>query len=131
MLRRYLAITGVLAVGLVAAVVPAFGKGKPPADPSISLNQSNPALGTYATFTTMYPSGTKNPRVQVECYQSGSLVYGDSGTPTYAFLLGAASSLWLANGGPANCEADLLNVYYQGGQQQVVPLASTTFNAAG
>jgi hypothetical protein len=136
MLRRYLVLTGVLLIGLMAAVVPAFGKGKQ-SDPSITLNSPagasgiQPSLGSTVTFTTVYPSGTKNPRVQVLCYQNGALVYGESGTPSYAFLLGGASSLWLASGGPANCEADLLDVYYQGGQQQVVPLASTTFNATG
>jgi hypothetical protein len=136
-MHRRLVLAGVLVVAFAAAAVPAFAKGGKPSDPSITLNgptngaSVQPSLGSTVTFTTTYPSSTKNPRVQVLCYQNGALVYGESGSPDYAFVLGGGSSQWLANGGPANCEADLLDVYYQGGQQQVVWLASTTFNAAG
>ena len=120
MIRRYLAVAGVLAVALVAAAVPAFGKGKP-GDPSITLNAPSsaagvqPALGDYVTFTTVIPGNVQNPRVEVLCYQNGALVYGEAGSPANAFLLGGGGSLWLNAGGGAACVANLYYFTWNGG----------------
>jgi hypothetical protein len=139
--RRRIALTAFAAAALALASVPAIavaGKGGNhgggnlgAADASISLNESGPALGSWVTFTTSYPSNTKNPRVQVMCYQNGNLVYGEAGSPDHAFLLGGASSDWLRNKGPASCKADLMDLYWNGQTQQVDWLKSTTFDAAG
>ena len=109
--------------------------------PSISLNTvsggagaltTQPALGTWVTFNTVVPTNVKNPRVEVLCYQNGSLVYGEAGGATDAFLLGGGGSLWLyGGGGPASCVA---NLYYFGqvqGQSTAIYLATTSFDAAG
>ena len=113
-MHRRLAFAGILVVALAAAAVPAFGKGGQ-VQPYIGLNSpgnaasSQPALGTYVTFTTVVPNNVQNPRVEVLCYQNGALVYGESGGTDWAFQLGGASSLWLSNGGSASCVA---NLYY-------------------
>jgi hypothetical protein len=109
--------------------------------PSISLNTASgtagaaatqPALGTWVTFNTTIPSNVRIPRVEVLCYQNGSLVYGEAGAPTDAFLLGGGGSIWLyEGGGAANCVA---NLYYFGqvnGVSTAIYLATTTFDAAG
>ena len=136
MIRRYLALTGVLAVALVAAAVPAFGKGKP-GDPSIALNAPSgaagvqPALGGYVTFATVIPGNVQNPRVEVLCYQNNALVYGEAGSPDWAFLLGGGASLWLTAGGPASCVANLYYFTWNAGQPATTYLATTSFDAAG
>jgi len=136
MIRRHLAVTGLLAVALVAAAVPAFGKGKP-GDPSISLNAPygasgvQPALGDYVTFTTVIPGNIQTPRVEVLCYQNGVLGYGEAGSPDWAFQLGGGASLWKTAGGPASCVANLYYFSWKAGQPTTVYLATTSFNATG
>jgi len=134
-----------LAAGLAAAAAPALagkggngrgggGSGSSAASPSISLNESNPALGSSITFNSSYASSVKNPRIQVMCYQDNgaTLVYGEAGSPDHSFLLGGAASQWLWNGGPASCKADLFDLIWNGNNmQQVDWLASKTFDAAG
>ena len=66
---------------------------RPRSDPSISLNQSNPALGSSVTFTTVYPNSTKNPRIDVQCYQNGVLVYAEAGSVDHVFVLGGYASV--------------------------------------
>ena len=132
-MHRRLALAGILAVALAATAVPAFGKGGKQ-DPYIGLNSpvgaaaTKPALGDYVTFTTVIPSNVQNPRVEVLCYQNDVLVYGESNGPDWAFQLGGASSLWLANGGPASCVA---NLYYFTSHSTAVYLATTNFDATG
>jgi hypothetical protein len=104
-------------------------------DPSIALASVagaasiQPTLGGYVTFVTTYPSNVQNPRIEVLCYQGGTLVYGEAGGVSDSFLLGGGGSTWLTNGGAADCTA---NLYYFGthaGQQTYNFLASTTFPA--
>jgi hypothetical protein len=110
--------------------------------PSITLNpvsssagelalQSGPALGTTVTFTTVIPTNVKTPRVEVLCYQNGSLVYGEGGAPTDAFLLGGGGSLWLSAGGAASCVANLYYFTWTANKPATVYLATTRFDAAG
>jgi hypothetical protein len=93
--------------------------------------RTQPALGTSVAFDTTYASNTKNPRIEVLCYQSGSLVYGEAGSVGHSFVLGGASSVWVETGGSATCQANLFYFYWKGGQQFYKLLASTSFDAAG
>jgi len=136
MLRRA-ALGALVAMILVGGAAAASAKGNgggggSKGDPSIALNQTDAHLGETITFTTVFPSSTKNPRIQVECYQNGVLVYGEAGSYDHAFLLGGGASIWLTNGGPAYCDADLFDLIWNGNNpQQVVMLSSMGFDAAG
>ena len=80
------------------------------------------------SFAVAYPSGTKNPRIDVMCYQGDALVYGEAGTVGHTFVLGGYASAWKTNGGGASCTARLFDLIWNGNSmQQVVWLASTTF----
>jgi hypothetical protein len=92
----------------------------------IALDQPNPALGDYVTFTT---SKAHNPRIEVFCYQEGALVFGMAGADDYAFQLGGAGSVWLTNGGPADCTANLFYFSWSKGAQHYNLLATTSFAA--
>ena len=99
---------------------------------SFSLNEPDPHLGGAVTFTSSYPKGTKNPRIQVMCYQSDALVYGEAGPDDHTVLLGGGASEWLEKGGPASCVADLFDLVWNGNnEQQVTWLGSVSFDAAG
>ena len=112
-------------------------------------------LGTNVTFAAGYPSNTRNPRVEVLCYQPsdpsglalfdparGYLVYGETGDIGQAlgdgtsplgyngFLLGGGMSAWLLNGGSADCVANLFYFGKSAGTQTFNILASTTFAAS-
>lgn len=98
---------------------------------SISLGQSSASLGSEVNFYVAYPSGTKNPRIDVMCYQGDTLVYGEAGTFDHIFVLGGYASAWRTNGGGASCTARLFDLIWNGNSmQQVVWLASTTFEAS-
>ena len=99
--------------------------------PSVTLDQSDPHLGSTVTFTVTAPASVKAPRVSVMCSQGTALVYGEAGTFDHAFLLGGASSVWLQVGGTAECAVDLFYWDYVGQQQVYVWLASTSFTAGG
>jgi hypothetical protein len=90
-----------------------------------------PALGSTVSFDTTYPSNTKNPRIQVMCYQDGSLVYGEAGGVTDSFKLGGGGSIWLTSGGAAECTANLFYFGWRAGVQTFNVLASTSFSATG
>jgi hypothetical protein len=129
---------GVLVVSCFALTMgPAFAKGpggghNQTLDSSIVLDQTDPHLGGNTTFTVTYPNGTKDPRVQVTCYQDGLVVYGEAGASDFVFMLGGSMSLWLMQGGPASCTAELYNLTWNGNQmQKVVWLASAAFDATG
>ena len=112
----------------------AKGGGGPKANSgsdSITLNQSAPRLGDVVTFTTVYPSSAKNPRVQVICRQNGATVWATADVPSASFLLGGTSSDWFATGGAANCEADVLDLSWSGNNPQQVTMYATTFFDAG
>jgi hypothetical protein len=88
-----------------------------------------PTLGSSVSFSTGYPSTVKNPRIEVLCYQDGSLVYGEAGSVTYSFQLGGGGSIWLTNGGGADCTANLFYFGSHAGKQTYNKLASTSFSA--
>lgn len=110
-------------------------KGGPKANStpnSITLNQPAPKLGDWVTFTSVYPSSAKNPRVQVICRQNGVTVWATADVPSASFLLGGTSSDWFATRGAANCEADVFDLSWSGNNpQQVTMYATTFFDAAG
>lgn len=92
-----------------------------------------PSIGDSVTFTVTFSKTVEKygPRIQVMCYQNGTLVYGEAGPYYHAFLLGGASSDWLNRSqGPATCVADLYYWSYQGGQK-FNWLASVEFDAGG
>ena len=117
--------------GVDAGLTSRGGTPKTALTPSLTLDQTDPHLGTTVTFTVTAPRSVKAPRVSVTCSQGTTLVYGEAGTFDHAFLLGGASSLWLELGGPADCTADLFYWDYVGQQQVYVWLAQTTFSAGG
>jgi len=105
--------------------------------PTIALASSDvarttaPALGTYVHFDSVYPTTVKNPRIEVLCYQDGSLVYGEAGGVNDAFLLGGGGSAWKDSGGSAACDANLYYFSWKAGKQTYNRLASTWFSAGG
>ena len=101
------------------------------AQPAGLAAASEPALGSTVSFDTKYPPNTKNPRIQVLCYQGGELVYGEAGGVTESFRLGGGGSVWLHTGGSADCTANLFYYGWRAGAQTYNVLASTTFEAAG
>src|SRR5262245_64712391 len=111
--------------------------------PSISLSSvstgvgaltTQPALGSWVTFTTVIPTNIRNPRVEVLCYQDGGLVYGEAGDPSHAFELGGNpdnGSIWRTTGGPASCVANIYYFTWKAGEPAAVYLATTSFDAVG
>lgn len=104
----------------------------------IALSQVNrtaaatqPSLGSSVDFSTGYPTNVKNPRIEVLCYQAGSLVYGEAGGVNDPFQLGGGGSIWLTNGGAADCTANLFYFGWRAGTQTYNVLASTSFSAGG
>jgi len=90
---------------------------------------ATPHLGSWVTFATVYPTTVKNPRIEVDCYQNGALTFGMGGAVDYSFQLGGAGSVWLWNGGEADCTATLFYFGFKAGQQTYNPLATKTFHA--
>jgi hypothetical protein len=133
MFNRFVVLAS-LAAALCALAAPALAGTK---DSSITLNQSEaglaptaaPHLGSTVSFTTVYPTNVKNPRVEVLCYQNGALVYGEGGAPTDSFTLGGGGSLWLTGGGAASCVANLYFFTWKAGQPATTYLATTSFDA--
>jgi hypothetical protein len=127
----------------LGAAVPSWaGKGVTSSGSSIALNQpliaaaatsSWPALGSAVDFSTSYTKNTKNPRVDVQCFDaSGAMVYAEAGSPDHVFTLGGYASAWTTSAGPANCTARLFDLIWNGNNpQQVVWLAATSFSATG
>ena len=90
---------------------------------SITLNQTDPHLGDWVTFTT-----NAGARITVACYQGGlgNMVYSADQAVGTAFQLGGTSSLWLSLGGDTLCYAWLYTRNLSNGS-----LAATSFAAAG
>jgi hypothetical protein len=126
------------------------GNGGGGTEPSIALVQVNgfaasvqPSLRSTVTFTVSVPKNINNPRVELMCYQAGSVVYGETGSVAQAtadgtdplgysgFLLGGGGSIWLTVGGPADCTASLFYFGQHAGVQTFNALASTSFSAGG
>lgn len=88
-----------------------------------------PTLGSWVTFDSASPTNVKIPRIEVLCYQGGSLVYGEAGGVNDSFKLGGGGSIWLTNGGSADCTANLFYFGWHAGTQTYNKLASTSFAA--
>jgi hypothetical protein len=102
--------------------------------PSPSTGTVSPALGSSVWFTTAYSSTTKNPVIDSECYQNGTIVWSEVDTVSYAaqygVLLGGDSSPWLQNGGSASCVSMLQSRTFKPSGEVVSTLAQTSFTAA-
>ena len=127
----------------LGAAMPSWaGKGGPASGSStIELNRpllaaaassSWPALGSAVDFSTSYPKNSKNPRIDVQCWDAaGTMVYAEAGSTDHVFTLGGYASAWVSAGGAASCTARLFDLIWNGNTpQQVVWLASTSFSAS-
>jgi hypothetical protein len=139
----------VLVVAILAALIVAAATvtGRSPAGASAALaggksspswislasttarSATQPTLGSLVAFDAGYPNTVKNPRIEVLCYQGGALTYGEAGGVNDTFQLGGGGSIWLTNGGPADCVANLYYFGQHAGQQTYNRLASTSFSA--
>ena len=122
---KFLIAAAVLVLGFSAvATTPAMAKGpKPGGTASIKLDQTDPHLGDWVTFTASGGS-----RISVACYQGGvgDMVYSADQAVGTAFLLGGTTSTWKTTGGSALCYAWLYQRNLSSGAS-----ASTSFTAAG
>lgn len=126
---KVLCVVALIAFGISTAT---WAAPKPPVPATIALTAgSDTSLGGWVLFDTSVPKSVEkfDPRVQVLCYQDNTLVYGEAGPRSQAFLLGGASSAWLVAGGPAHCVADLYYWSYQG-VQKFNWLATVEFDAS-
>jgi hypothetical protein len=98
-------------------------------------------LGGVVTFDWSVDNiANQNPRIEVDCYQGGVLVYAEAhnatpvlGDPPFdgaSFLLGGGGSAWKDNGGPAEC-VGILYYWDFHPSQTFVPLAEVAFSAGG
>ena len=127
-------VCALLAFGLIAA--PSAAKPRRAAvvaEPSLTVQQSDPHLGDAVTFSVVYPSDVSYPRIAVRCYGSdGAMTYGEAGAYNHAFVLGGAGSDWLRQGGAAHCTGELFYFSEKGNRpQEVTTLAWTSFEAGG
>ena len=119
-----------LSFAIVVYAVPPTPSGTIAIAPGSDLN-----LGGVATFNVTYsdlPASTP-AKVAVVCYQGEETVFvaSQSNVETSAsFLLGGASSDWLINTGPAECEARLYYAKKQPPHEQVI-LDTVWFTAGG
>jgi hypothetical protein len=90
-------------------------------------------LHDSVTFQTTSAGGKgwQYPMVDLECMQAGVTVYSQLDHPDATFALGGGSSVWLTNGGPADCTAILDFYGYHGGIWTVTFLDSTSWQAGG
>ena len=136
MLRKASIIAFVITL-LGAVFLSTGAQAAPKGNSWIELNSSGasasvqPSLGSSVSFLTSYPVNVKNPRIEVLCYQNGTLVYGEAGSVDHVFLLGGAGSIWLSTGGSANCIANLFYFGWKAGTQTYNLLAWTSFVAGG
>ena len=131
---RRIIMTALIAVSLTGILAGSATALKSGGTGSIALkSDSQLRLGGMVGFTTNAAglAGWQYPMVAVWCYQSTTLVYMDLQKPSYEFKLGADSSLWVRNGGPASCTAYLYAYGWRHGQESIQTLASTSFDAAG
>jgi hypothetical protein len=136
-------VTVVFALG-ASTVAFAGGKGGSTETGTIAIGQVfmsgaagttsvSPSLGASVNFSTTYSKNVKNPRIDVTCFDaSGAVVYAEAGSTDHVFVLGGASSVWNATGGPANCTARLFDLIWNGNNpQEIIWLDSTSFSAVG
>ena len=133
---RAILFTGAM-VAALALPTAVFG-GRSTVAPSINLASvdgartfaaAEPHLGSWVTFTSTYPTSVKNPRIEVLCYQGGTLVFAMAGSVDYSFELGGGWSPWLDAGGESDCTANLFYFGWKAGNQTYNWLASTSFHA--
>ncbi len=98
-------------------------RGKPGGSTaSITLDQPDPHLGDWVTFTT---SGSGN-RIQLACYGLGlEVIYAADQPVGTAFILGGTRSTWVTRGGSSDCYAWLVV------KNMTKVQASTMFTAGG
>ena len=123
-------LAATLSVPMAAQAAKPVRPGPIAATSSITLNQNPVSLGDWVTFTYSFSGTVASPRIEIDCYQNGAMVFAAAGPASDAFLLGGGGSLWLWGGGSANCTATL---YYWDfhPSQTFVPLATMSFNAGG
>jgi hypothetical protein len=147
--RASLALLLSTALPLTAVGSAQAGSLPPPNSGAISVyvpsttgaGTSRPTYQGALAFSATGTGTLKNPRIWVSCYQSSILVYGAGASPSDVLKLGGDMSLWVMNGGgPASCTAALYYILNakrtgewtgKGAQGGTVPLAATTFEAAG
>jgi hypothetical protein len=141
-----------LVAGQFAAAKPKRGNGNggnlASAASSITLEQySELRLGGTVGFVTdpQGLAGWEHPMVGVWCYQdrngdsavsvdgtnNADLVYAELRTAGVDLQLGGGGSIWLWNGGAAECLGVLYAYGWRGGQEYTRSLASVGFHAAG
>lgn len=101
---------GLVFVGAALAGLPAANSGSISVyvPGAVGAASSQPYYQGPVAFNTTGTGKLKNPRVWVGCYQNGTLVYGEGGSPSSTLKLGGDMSQWVLNGGgPASCTADL------------------------
>jgi hypothetical protein len=132
-----LAFAVAIAAEPASADAGAGGKGGTPTPTyTISLNQANPRLGDWVTFSYSQVPHVKDLRVEIICSEmiSGvnTLVYGEAGPADQSFLLGGAGSLWLYEY-PTTSVACLATLYSWDfhPSETFIAYAKTTFSAAG
>lgn len=93
---------------------------------TLTLNQTNPALGDSVTFSYSVPNGVNSPRIRMFCSQSdaGEFVFVTDGVADRSITLGGDGSWWLS--GPASCHAEL----YTSSNHSFVKYATLDFAAA-
>lgn len=95
---------------------------------------TQPALGSSIWYAESYSSTTKNPVIETDCYQNGTIVWGEvvtvSSANTNGVKLGGDSSPWLQSGGAASCVAMLQSRTFKPSGETVTTLAKMAFSAA-
>jgi hypothetical protein len=144
--HRHALFAALVGASVIAPAAPAFARPAPMTpwivlEGSADARTAAPALGSLVLFDTGYPSNVKNPRIEVLCYQDGQLVYGETASANEAaqqeltgspgLTLGGGGSIWLTNGGEADCVANLFYFGSKAGQQTYNWLAKTEFTATG
>ncbi len=130
-LRRFAALL-LLVAGLALTLVPgtAAASNTKNVTYTIALSEADPTIGETVWFTTAYPSSMKNPSIEVSCYQSGVLVWGEIGATTQGYLLGGDWSPWVADGGgTASCTAELVSVSFAKRTETITAYATADFLA--
>ena len=112
MLSRRATLAAIATAAFAASVLvsgQAEARGKPGGSgtaASLKLNQTDPRLGDLVNFT--YSGTSKEPRIQIACYQGGlNVTFAVDQAASTWFLLGGSSSEWKTNGGSADCVAYL------------------------
>lgn len=129
-MKSFLVSLGVL-VALIAGGMAAAPVSTPP---TIAVSAgSDLRLEGAVSFDTTYPKVKNTPRIEVDCYQNGTLVYGEVRlVDEQPFILGGSSSIWVWNGGgPATCVATLFYWTFHPNQVYHFLVSSAPFEVSG